>query len=126
MLLLIIEIVNVTEPAFVPGTATILEILADVFLGILVLGNVLKSAVGTAAVSILIISAGIQQLGLRLVLDTSTFLEITRELGNVLTEGVTNTWPGSSALRTLGAPGEIVVTTGGVGAQPVLSLLSEQ
>ena len=121
MLLLIIEIVNVTEPAFVPGTATILEILADVFLGILVLGNVLKSAVGTAAVSILIISAGIQQLGLRLVLDKSTFLEITGELGNVST-----TWPGSSALRTLGAPGEIVVTTGGVGAQPVLSLLSEQ
>ena len=110
-----------TEPALVPGTPTILEILADIFLGVLVLINVLKSAVGSAAVSILIISAGIRQLGFGRFLDmdistvvsvTSPFLEVATQLevGNVVTKLAV----GSIAPSVLEVLTDTIVSLGGM------------
>ena len=123
-----------TEPALVPGTTTILEILADIFLGILVLHYVLKSAVCSAAVPILIISTGIQQLGFGRILDmdistvvsdTSPFLEITTELqlGNIVTKfavdsmalSVLEVFTDPIVLRLIqgGNPGDVTLRTPG-------------
>ena len=140
-----------TESALVPGTPTILEILADIFLGVLVLLNVLKSAVGSAAVSILIISTGIWQLWFRrfldmdistIVSDTSPFLEVTTQLqlGNVVTklaeksiavsvlEVSTDTivlllLPGNLTLRAPGPVGGVFLSAEEVVAGPVSASL---